>query len=580
LAELALTSQKLLPTDGGVGLSKLMTLQDAQVNIIKCPHCATTQFNQRVDCLRCGSNLAVPAKPVKVIPNLINRTVSPTAPSGPSGLQTYPVASPYSMPTLPIEHLQTEMYTVPLQLPSRKGLSLLWLAGSTSLLLIILMMGLIVLAGSISTPQPVYTNGNGGLVSGDVRKSPNASQIAEISPVSGISGVPTITVPPILPTLSVIPPSIPMAPPNLPEVPGITPTPSENLAQPTLQPSIQPTTGKIIVTPGGKPTVNKFQINEIPKKTLQAHFAPINSVAFDKTGSRLVTGGLDGQIILWQFPELTPLHTFSDSSSNKVFSVAFSPDGKYIAAGSLNGFVRIWDSLTFKQVFNELSHIDGNRDGVQVNSIAFSPDGKNLASGGNDNKINIYDVRSLKKTRTLSGFTNYVETVEFSPQGSYLAGGSNDFSVKIWNLASDGDANPRFNLKEHKGNVYMVAFNPENDNNLASGDLAGQLIFWDLDKKGQSSSNLSIASDNSQIFALAFSIDGRNIISGQSEKDNNKIVIRDINTGKEIQALTIFSGRVRTVTCSPDGKYVVAGTGVINSSGIISIYSIITLSDS
>jgi len=71
-----------------------------------------------------------------------------------------------------------------------------------------------------------------------------------------------------------------------------------------------------------------------------------------------------------------------------------------------------------------------------VTCVAFSPDGARVASGSDDDTIKLWDTVSGKEVATLRGHTNSVWSVAFSPDGSRLASGSDDNTIVLWDPAS------------------------------------------------------------------------------------------------------------------------------------------------
>lgn len=105
-----------------------------------------------------------------------------------------------------------------------------------------------------------------------------------------------------------------------------------------------------------------------PLVSMLCHRGPVTSVAYDTEGLHIVTGGMDGQVKVWDVRKFLPLHTYFAPTTPK--SIDISHRG-LIAVG-YGSKIEIWrDALSTKQVKPYLSHRLAK--GAQVEDLAFCP---------------------------------------------------------------------------------------------------------------------------------------------------------------------------------------------------------------
>lgn len=271
---------------------------------------------------------------------------------------------------------------------------------------------------------------------------------------------------------------------------------------------------------------------------------PVYAVAFTDDGRRVLTGGHDGTVRLWniasgQQERLIGLH------GNWVWSVAAMPNSPIVASASHDGTVRIWNYETGDRVAT--IPVDG-----RAWSLAFSADASQLYVGTDkgvvvittgswttftNNVVDLGPVYSLSLSsdgtligvaegnkatvRTLPGFairttciapsqTGSVYAVALSPNGSRIVTGGADFTVRLFNGQSGLEIASR---PPTIGSVLALQYSPDGNTILVGGGDGTAKIL----NATSLAINSSLAGHSGLVYASRFSKDGKRVVTGSTD---------------------------------------------------------------
>ena len=256
----------------------------------------------------------------------------------------------------------------------------------------------------------------------------------------------------------------------------------------------------------------------------------------------------------------------------EVTDVIFSPDGGTVASVQWGGRVRLWDPKTGKVRLTLEPPQPPSKEPAQlgVSALAFSADGARLAGPGPNGELGIWNSRTGALSVHFKSSSLGTPTVAFSPDGRTIATGSTSHKVRVWDaLSGSPDATGYGKLvrvfeNAHDGTVERVVFRPDGRQVASAGP--GAIKLWDI---VAGKLHAVLPCPNVQIFGLAFSPDGRTLVSGGSDK---MVRIWDAETGRERSQLSGHSSTITGVAIGPDGHRVASG----GTDGVVRLWDLST----
>jgi WD40 repeat protein len=219
------------------------------------------------------------------------------------------------------------------------------------------------------------------------------------------------------------------------------------------------------------------------------------------------------------------LRTVLEGQAAPITALAFAPDSRVLASAGLHSSdVWLWDVPAGQPKLI----LPGAVEGCSVEALVFQPRGSAagpllavggidwLATSGSDGMVTLWDPA---EGRMRASFRGGARCLAFHPDGQLLAGASLGQAIHVWNVAEGRQVGE---LLGHLEAVTCVAYSPDG-RWLASGGDDRAVRLWDA----RSGLELGAQELDTQIKALAFTTDGRHLITGNG---NTSCYVLEVQT--------------------------------------------------
>lgn len=302
-------------------------------------------------------------------------------------------------------------------------------------------------------------------------------------------------------------------------------------------------------------------------------FGVVVALAFHPNGRILAAGTAnDGKVRIWRLADGQCLAVL-DRHTNIVWALAFTPDGNCLASGSQDHTVCLWDTRHVEasaETITLLHTLTAHTGGI--GHLAFTPDGRLLASTGADSQICLWESATGRLLATLHGQGAGFNYLAFNATGTLLATGGKECIVWLWDVeaALAPHGLPREPLVARLAGptqrIWALAFSPDG-RYLVSGSWDGDLCLWELAALAVPAERRALAvplrhlpGHTNTITTLVFRPDGRLI----STSEDRTLRLWDVPAGgQEIarRALQGYTSGVWYTAISFDGQLFAGGGG-------------------
>ncbi|KIK35434.1 hypothetical protein CY34DRAFT_812149 [Suillus luteus UH-Slu-Lm8-n1] len=216
---------------------------------------------------------------------------------------------------------------------------------------------------------------------------------------------------------------------------------------------------------------------------------------------------------------------------------------------SWDGSLRVWNIKSGKQVGDKWQ--DGESP---VRTIALSPDGKKVVSGSRDGGVRLWDIDTGKVVARWMGHTEEVKSVCWSQNGQRVLSGSYDGTAREWDVENGETTLGPIDIGYQF--VCAAVYSPDKTMFATAGsgrcmpgvsDLECPIKIWDV-KTGE----LVAALNGHTMFCLAWTMDGKTLISGSFHSDHS-IRTWNTKTWKHVAVLEGHTDEVYSIVISPNG---------------------------
>lgn len=274
------------------------------------------------------------------------------------------------------------------------------------------------------------------------------------------------------------------------------------------------------------------------------------SLAFAPNSHKVAIGASNGKLQTYQLSN-GAIDLNINAHPGWVTAVGYSPDNSRIITGGSDNKIKIWDTLG-NVIDTLISHLD------DITTVRYTPDGSKIVSSSKDNTIKIWDAASGNLLQTITVSNADVNAIDISPNGNYIASASSDTTIRVWSLNNYSLLSTY--AMANSGYYFCVAWSPDGTK-IATGTDVGLAIVYDASTVGQTEefSGFSIAAfPNPCADILTIQFPKGKISSLKLFDLNGKIIVEKNNLlhlqNCEMDLSALTEGVYLLQTISSDGK--------------------------
>ncbi|NXI89744.1 CFA52 protein, partial [Psophia crepitans] len=186
---------------------------------------------------------------------------------------------------------------------------------------------------------------------------------------------------------------------------------------------------KRIVSGGSEGQVRLWEIGEKTQKLgeiLKEHVSAVSCIKIKKDDRECVTASLDGTCIIWDIVRCARKQMIL---ANTLFKcVCYHPEEYQIITSGTDGRIGYWEVFDGSAVREVEGSVAGSINGMDITS-----DGAHFVTGGDDHLVKLWDYNQGTVTHVGVGHSGHITRLKICPGKKYIVSVSADGAILIWN---------------------------------------------------------------------------------------------------------------------------------------------------
>jgi WD40 repeat protein len=308
--------------------------------------------------------------------------------------------------------------------------------------------------------------------------------------------------------------------------------------------------GQYLVAGAAGRTVDVFAIETWEEVAhLDHHADRVWDVLFTPDGSRIVSCGADGDVVIWKLPPGGEWRHASgrltlDDGGLRIETSAYSPDGRWLACGMEARRITLFDRLD-----GSIAHLAlDDLQGATVVGLKFTRDGRRLISGHANAQVLVWDVASRRRLSNIE-LPGQLYAMAVSPREDRLAAAVTDEAQGDHVVLLEWPGGRQLQSFPLVDQLTAICFTPDGEELLIAEP--GRLTSRNV---RSFATRLAFGKSGETFSDIDFLPDGRRMIVAEWRQG---AAIRDLETGAVLTRLSGHPGVVAAVAAHPNGRNVV-----------------------